>query len=569
MTSLILKDAGRCLFSITAAALIMSCSTQDLDTPNAPDDSKMQLNAEIPSLASSTSISSTSISSVATKTIFDRTDISWDNEDLLSVMTRTGKKFSDNTMFVRDLQAGSSAFSGELSDKGSDRIYLYYPYQKSLKDRDGEKEFLCKIASGAQIGVNSQEHLKMPMWGFAATPSGVPEKIQMHHTSGLVQLVITNGLKQSISIQSVKLTSKNHPLSGAFNVLTTTNGFKVVPSESASKMAFLSVQDGVLNIGESGNFYLVVAPYQLAEGEIIEITVKTNQGEITRKSISSVKAGKLVKIDFSYSSDPDPDPTPNPNPNPDPDPNPDPNPEPGFDDTPITFNGKTYIPVFVDMDNDGKVDAGEVWLDRNIGSDSNDPGSAWGEEEVNWNAVGNFYYWGRPYSENSPCEHALGANPERNEAWELRDGKPGTGVHEENWDNICPKGYCIPTERQWRDMFNYIAGTGFDQSYQNAPKDRVLTFANNQTLSIMMTSVLKFPMTGIHDRNDKSPNLDITNNNVGTLACYWSRTFIEMGGKGKTYPVRVVMGKRGEVGLANIGPAKSAYTTASVRCVQQ
>ena len=545
-------NAVHIVCSIMAAAALISCSNQDLDTDkqDTSTGSKTRFIAEIPSLISSRSLASS-------KTVFDRMDISWDNEDMLSIMTRSGKKFSDNTMFVRDIQAGPSAFSGALSDKGADRIYLYYPYQKSLKDRDGEKEFLCKIASGLQIGVNSQEHLKMPMWGFAATPSGVPEKIRMHHTSGLVKLVITNGLKQSISIQSVKLTSKNHPLSGAFNVLTTTNGFKVVPSESASKMAFLSVQDGVLNIGESGNFYVVVAPYQLAEGEIIEITVKTNQGEITRKSISSVKAGELVKINFSYSNEPDPDPTPDPNPNP----------EPGFDDTPITFNGKTYIPVFVDMDSDGKVDAGEVWLDRNIGADSNNPGSAWGEEGVNWNAVGNFYYWGRPYNEYSPCEHAQGANPERNEAWELRDGKLGTGVREDKWDNICPKGYCVPTERQWRDLFNFIAGTNFDQSYQNAPIDRVVPFANNQPLSIMMTSPLQFPMSGIHDRDEGS--LMIKNNNVGTLACYWSRTFIEMGGQGKMYPVRVVMGKRGEVGLANIGPAKSAYTTASVRCVQQ
>ncbi len=222
----------------------------------------------------------------------------------------------------------------------------------------------------------------------------------------------------------------------------------------------------------------------------------------------------------------------------------------------VEYNGLPYYELYFDVNGDGAVNAGEVWLDRNIGATTNDPGHH-GEFKVPESTLGNFYYWGRTYTEYSPIIEKDGKRqPERSLEWNV---VPGSKDPKLTW-NICPEGYRLPTENEWRYMFNSMMGTDF----QDAPKGpRVIDFQDKGYgcgLADIMNSPLRFAMTGVHDNK--------VENTFGTLACYWCSSWFNAGAQGGWVPIRIVFGGDQNNGKANIGPAESKHTTASVRCIR-
>ena len=207
----------------------------------------------------------------------------------------------------------------------------------------------------------------------------------------------------------------------------------------------------------------------------------------------------------------------------------------------VSYQGLDYYTIFIDMNENGKIDAGEIWLDRNIGATSTDPGK-WGELEDNRACVGYYYYWGKSYTDY--CQIKSDMHPEKDESYKLPPANS-------EWTNICPEGYHVPLEDEWRFLFNHLVGT----SYAAAPAaPRVQEFAG-KTPEDLMNSILNLPMGGIHTAK--------ANNQSGTTASYWSSTWFN----NKPIKVNITLKANG-LGQTNISVTDSETGIANVRCVK-
>ncbi|MDD3108108.1 MAG: hypothetical protein PHV49_02715 [Alistipes sp.] len=105
----------------------------------------------------------------------------------------------------------------------------------------------------------------------------------------------------------------------------------------------------------------------------------------------------------------------------------------------ITYQGLEYQTLFVDINGNGYVDPGDVWLDRNIGATSPDPGS-YGASGANAAAMGQMLQYGKPYG-------ATTFDPDYTIDYD--------GVGE--W-SICPEGYMVPTLTQFNAAIAKLTG---------------------------------------------------------------------------------------------------------------
>lgn len=161
----------------------------------------------------------------------------------------------------------------------------------------------------------------------------------------------------------------------------------------------------------------------------------------------------------------------------------------------VIFHDLEYWTVFVDMNENGFVDSGEVWLDRNMGATSNDPGT-YGTEGVNKDAVGHYYQWGKPYGTTV-------FDPAWGQIIDVAAMSP--------WANVCPDGYAVPTMSEWEAVVVAITGgTATGVNYQ--------VNARAGMTEMLMHSPLKLPMTGW------TANGSGIIENAGIRGAFWSAT---------------------------------------------
>lgn len=155
----------------------------------------------------------------------------------------------------------------------------------------------------------------------------------------------------------------------------------------------------------------------------------------------------------------------------------------------IMFNSLEYKTVFVDVNGNGKATRGEVWLDRNIGATSNNPGT-YGASGANTDSFGQFAQWGRPYGSAYDSSWAIDF------------------VNMSPWTTICPEGYEVPTALQWRDaIVKLTGGTPNNNNVTNVPG----------ITEILMASALKLPLPGWQATGDAPGD-------PGTRGFYWTST---------------------------------------------
>ncbi len=157
-----------------------------------------------------------------------------------------------------------------------------------------------------------------------------------------------------------------------------------------------------------------------------------------------------------------------------------------FEEETITFNGLTYKTVFVDLNGNGFVNKGEVWLDRNIGATSNDPGT-YGEGNGNAASFGHYYQFGVAYGSAFQNPYTI----------DITAMSP--------W-NICPDGYTVPTDEQFAMAMAALV-PGSTRNGRNVSGTAGIT-------ETIMNSVLKLPMVGAL--------VSDVPQNVGIRGYYWT-----------------------------------------------
>ena len=154
----------------------------------------------------------------------------------------------------------------------------------------------------------------------------------------------------------------------------------------------------------------------------------------------------------------------------------------------FTYQGLEYTTIFIDVNGNGYVDPGDVWLDRNLGAASADPG-AYGADGINAASVGQMLQYGKPYGAT-----AFDAS------YQIDYDAIG------EW-TVCPEGYAVPTLDQFNAAIAKVTGGTISGNGVSGNAGITLT---------LMNSVMKLPIGGWLTNGDTQPQA------YGEAAAYWT-----------------------------------------------
>ena len=159
-----------------------------------------------------------------------------------------------------------------------------------------------------------------------------------------------------------------------------------------------------------------------------------------------------------------------------------------FEPETFTYQGLEYTTIFIDVNGNGYVDPGDVWLDRNIGAASADPG-AYGADGINAASIGQMLQYGKPYGAT-----AFDAS------YQIDYDAIG------EW-TVCPEGYAVPTLDQFNAALAKVTGGTISGNGVSGNAGITLT---------LMNSVMKLPIGGWLTNGDTQPQA------YGEAAAYWT-----------------------------------------------
>lgn len=205
----------------------------------------------------------------------------------------------------------------------------------------------------------------------------------------------------------------------------------------------------------------------------------------------------------------------------------------------IVYNGLNYYPVFLDLNGNGVLESGEIWLDRNIGAISNVPGT-YGALNANMDCVGYYYQWGKGYEDYCPITDGDGSNTP-DDKWSIPNRE---------WNDVCPEGYRLPTVLEYRQLCDRIVATTF-RDYPNVTWS---VMNSGKKTADFLTSFLKIPLGGW--------NNSLTGHNPqGTMGAYWTSERDAKTGN----PIAMVIFNADKVNMVPY----PAGARAQVRCVRK
>ena len=283
------------LFSLAAfAALATACQVEDINENITPEGEKYVIEAAIAS----------------TKTVYEPPfSVSWAEGDALSVVPQYTDgsykgyefKWTDGTTFVSEnvtnpaeIEALNVIYPSDLEhikNIDSEGFVSGFTYFGSRSDQ-----------AQTQNGTDNASHIAAPLYGYATvTAEGTPV-VEMKHASTLFEVIVTNNAGKEISVSNIKVTnSGNKSMIGTFYINPQTGALK--EGQYVSATANLNVTNGTIADNAKGNFYFTSAPFELAAGSTLTVTITTGDGESTIvKNIveaSAFEAGKVNHINVT------------------------------------------------------------------------------------------------------------------------------------------------------------------------------------------------------------------------------------------------------------------------------
>ena len=255
------------------AAFATACQVEDLNEAN-----QGQQNGELFTIeAAITPSTKTSLTVEA-----DSYKVDWDADDALSVVA----KYSDGSYSGNEFTKGEgNTFSGTVTNPGDiTELNVVYPYDDYIKDIDSEGYFNGYVYFGSrsdesqnQTGLNSAAHINGPLYGYA-TVSSENTVVQMKHASTLFEINVTNNSGIDINVSNIKLTnSESKNMVGIFYINPQTGALK--EGKYVASTVSLNASNATITNGETGNFYITSAPFELAANSNITVTVTANGQE--------------------------------------------------------------------------------------------------------------------------------------------------------------------------------------------------------------------------------------------------------------------------------------------------
>ncbi len=276
------------------AALATACQVEDINENITPEGEKYVIEAAIAS----------------TKTVYEPPfSVSWAEGDALSVVPQYADgsyagyefKWTDGTTFVSEnvtnpaeIEALNVIYPSDLEyikNIDSEGFVSGFTYFGSRSD-----------AAQTQNGTDNASHIAAPLYGYATvTAEGTPV-VEMKHASTLFEVIVTNNAGKEISVSNIKVTnSENKSMIGTFYINPQTGALK--EGQYVSATANLNVTNGTIADNAKGNFYFTSAPFELAAGSTLTVTITTGDGESTIvKNIteaSAFEAGKVNHINVT------------------------------------------------------------------------------------------------------------------------------------------------------------------------------------------------------------------------------------------------------------------------------
>ncbi len=199
--------------------------------------------------------------------------------------------------------------------------YATYPHNSYHSSKNPEKSAYIPVCGQksdiqTQNGNNSMAHIagsNYPLVGVVkGVANGTAPAVAMKNVASLLEFEVTNSLDEAITVTNITLTAPEYII-GTFyvhfadidNVSVTSSG-----ANYTSKTATLAVKNGTaIAKGETGKFYLAVAPFVAAVGNELNISVAatsetgsgTHNKTITLDKEVVFSAGKIktVKVDYN------------------------------------------------------------------------------------------------------------------------------------------------------------------------------------------------------------------------------------------------------------------------------
>ena len=276
------------------AAFATACQVEDLNEAN-----QGQQNGELFTIeAAITPSTKTSLTVEA-----DSYKVDWDADDALSVVA----KYSDGTESAGfEFKKGEgNTFSGTVKNAANiSEIHVVYPYNERHNSYNDEYDnvngyiTIGSEASGTQIqnGIDNTEHVQGNLYGYAEIVDG-SATVNMQHATTLFEIILSNGTGSDIAVSQISLTnSENNNMVGSFYIAPKSGTISPSSAQYVSSTANLTVEgNNTVSTSQPVKFYIVSAPFDLAENENLTVTVTTADGKEATivKTIPSADRGKF------------------------------------------------------------------------------------------------------------------------------------------------------------------------------------------------------------------------------------------------------------------------------------
>ena len=251
-------------------------------------------------------------STAETKTANNGLKTTWVENDALNLFHAEAgtANYSNNDEFT--FVSGEN-FSGTLKnpleDGKSYDWYALYPYSSYVTTPAATESGYIYIGDSrgvTQNGYDNTEHLsdnRCPLYGVAKNVAANESvKVNMHHLTSVVKIVVTNANETPLTVNTVTLTAGEDIVGSYFIDFT---GATVKYTERAAdkvyKTATLKVSGGTtLAKGNSAAFYVPIKPFTAVKGSELKIVVNGYEKAKTLDADKTFVAGTIHKIGFSY-----------------------------------------------------------------------------------------------------------------------------------------------------------------------------------------------------------------------------------------------------------------------------